>query len=477
MVNRPNILLIVMDSVRARNCSVYGHNNNTTPRLEELSNESTLYTQARSPSINSIQSHTSIFTGYNVNEHNISEHNSYINPEENIWQKLKIEHEYNTGIFSPNAVITEASNLCDVFEKYSGPKRNTQTKIFDSALDPTEMDIETKAEYIHKSLRSSKPLRSIINGINTKFLADASSYDPETEVADIYINEFINWVEDNSDHWAACINLMDAHEPYIPSEQSNYWGSELLESVRQQTAECGTMGYIGGERPWGEIRAIEPLYDGCIRQIDSAIETLIDKLKSMGEYENTLLVITSDHGQAFAEQSRVNSNVRLNGHAYGIHEVLTHIPLIVKRPNQSYEEKIDSISSLAKFPKVVKDTISGNGTTTFVPDDGVVVASTDRLKPPGDSIPLDKETRKQYFGPWRAVYREENGKLFKYIERNGDKAVVQVRDAQTSFTVERPNTDIVENEFNKMNSLNIGREKDIDMDKNVEQRLADLGYK
>ncbi|PSQ15947.1 hypothetical protein BRD00_13120 [Halobacteriales archaeon QS_8_69_26] len=92
----PNVLLIVLDSVRARNTSLHGHVNETTPRLSELSRRSTTYLQARSPGIHTVASHVSMFTGYEVEEHGLTEHESRLDPDETIWRELASEYGHET---------------------------------------------------------------------------------------------------------------------------------------------------------------------------------------------------------------------------------------------------------------------------------------------------------------------------------------------------------------------------------------------
>lgn len=67
--HRPNILVIILDAVRARNCSLYGYHRETTPFLEEFADRSIVFTQARAPSVASLPSHASMFTGLHTWEY------------------------------------------------------------------------------------------------------------------------------------------------------------------------------------------------------------------------------------------------------------------------------------------------------------------------------------------------------------------------------------------------------------------------
>jgi len=69
-MKRPNVLLIVLDSVRAKNTSLHGYGRETTLFLEEFAEQSTQHEQARAPPSWSLPSHVGMFTGLHVAEHN-----------------------------------------------------------------------------------------------------------------------------------------------------------------------------------------------------------------------------------------------------------------------------------------------------------------------------------------------------------------------------------------------------------------------
>jgi len=474
----PNILLVVLDSVRARNCGIYGHENRTTPFLSDFANEATLFTQARSPSIHSIASHASLFSGHHVEEHRLTDHASQLDPEANVWTQLKEEYEYTTGIFTPNVVISEASNLTDVFEYYSGPKRRTKTAYKD-AFSPADLERDvTPVRYLRELIGKPQPMKAVINGLYYKFSSSTEAHDPRQESGDVYVTEFLEWAERTSGSWAACLNLMDAHYPYVPDEQYDRWGGEPLANVRDSLPN-GPMSktFLEGH-PWGQLRALEALYDGCIRQLDAIIKQLITGLKRLGAYDDTLIVITSDHGEGFGERSLLTPEVRLVDHSWGISEELTHVPLLLKEPTQTSGRVIDKLATLTQFPDVVSAAIAGRESASeFLPSDGTVLSSTYRIVPPGEELPLDEPDRDPYFGPWRALYRED-GDVYKFAQRGEDGLTAIVRDAQVSYVIDDNSRDEITRVFDQLTDacvrFDTGTDRDIGDD--VENRLEDLGY-
>lgn len=468
-----NVLLIILDSVRAKNTSLHGHNEQTTPFLESFTDEAEWYRQARAPSIHSVASHASIFTGLHVTQHGVTKHESRLNPDATVWSMLS-EQGYETGLFTPNVVVTESSNLAEPFDIVSGPRRDPKHRYFDNALSPNDIEgHQTKAEYLMRCLNSGRPLRSVFNGLY--FLADnTEDYDPEQSSAKRYIEEFTDWTAEKDGPWAACLNFMDSHYPYKPVSNFESAGTEGLSEIHDSLSSPISKD-VATSKQWWKLRAIESLYDDCIRQADAAVETLIAELRARDELNNTLVVITSDHGDGFGEQSRVDPRVRAAYHSWGIHEVLTHVPLLVSHPNGAGQGATDQLASLTQFPSVVKDTLH-NERGSFAVEE-YAFAATERLERPEVMLPDECEERKQYGGPWRAVYEQDADAVRKYATHGEAAATIHVKDAQTSYRVDdRKGRDMVEDQYEKLESANVSDGETSDLGTSVEDHLEDLGY-
>jgi arylsulfatase A-like enzyme len=489
MVSRPNILLVILDSLRARNCSLHGYDRETTPYLSDLADSAVVYEQARAPSIHSISSHASIFTGRHVTEHGITEHKSFVKPEATVWNRLRTDHGYETGLFTPNVIVTQTSNLGTVFDTCVGPKR-AKFRLFEGGLAPLDIQGKTTSrEYLRAALRHEAPVRSVLNGMYKKLESRGGSHDPETEDASVYTGELLDWVEARSGPWAACLNLMDTHTPFAPSSEFDRWSDERARAARRRV-ESGDEPEPFSDEFWDHLAALEPLYDGTIRRADAAIEGLVDALDAADELEDTLLVVTSDHGEAFGERSALAPEVRLRHHSWGIDEVLTHVPLVVRPPGGCAGTRIRRPATLTQFPDVVMRAVEGadsaGAASGFVPD-GDVVASTFRIVPPGDELDLPASEREQYFGPWEAVYRPaetedvdsaEPGSVVKYARRGTQSATFVVPDARTVEKRGDSDEGVVESVFSTFTDagVKLGAASEREVTDDVEDRLSDLGY-
>lgn len=473
---RPNILLVILDSVRAQNCSLYGHKNQTTPFLSKFSKQSTLFEHAHSPSIQSISSHASIFSGHHTNQHQLHNLDSYLDPDDSIWQKLTDKYGYKTGLFSPNSVVTQSSNLASVFGTVVGPKQTrSDFVLFDHALSPKDFPKTSVPDFIRKAITSDHPIQSLVNGAYYRFcLKNTRSYHPEKENATVYVDEFLDWVPRQERPWGACINLMDAHIPYIPREKYNMWADSDFKKLHDKIDTTENI----PDRMWGYLHAIQSLYDGCIRQADAGLNRLLTTLEEGGVLDDTFVVITSDHGEAFGERSRINSDIRLFGHNHGIPEVLTHVPLIVKEPGQTKPDVEGRAATLTNFPKSVHAAISGrDAASAFVPEDGVVLSSckrsvSDKFAADGQSLPDDEV--------WRAVYHdiEDDDAVMKHATWGDHSVSVHVRDAQTSYIVKGDSANVVESEYEGLDDVNakVGDSENRELGGEVQDRLAELGY-
>jgi len=482
----PNVLLVILDSVRARNCSVYGHYNETTPFLAEFAREATRYEQARSPGARSVTSHTSIFSGLHVEEHNVTAAKYRLDPSRSVFDRLRREG-YSTGVFSANNWITDVDvGLADGFEHVVGARN----AMFPDALNPESfVSHHGKGQYgafLRAALTSGMPFRSLANGLSTKLSTDYPTLVPEfmkaSTPARTYVDAFLEWHQEQSEPWAACVNLMDAHIPYEPDEEHDLWGGERLQTLHD-SFDDHKWDFSAGRRPWWQKRAVEALYDGAIREMDAELRRLIGKLRDRGALDDTLLVITSDHGEGFGEPSDLRPGIRIAEHGVGIHDVLLHVPLLVSFPGQSDGVSVDSPASLTEFPRVVEQVRDSEGSPDAFCPDGPVIASAVGLDQPL------QERASEYvddLSPWlstsRAVFEEisdQCGVRKACVDRDRS-ATIHVRNAQTSFPVgnDGDGRDGVDAAFEGISDAGVRDEGGgvDDIGDGTYQRLEDLGY-
>lgn len=460
-----NFLLVIMDSVRAGNTSLHGYERETTPYLQSLSTESQTYLQARSPSRWSVPSHASMFTGLHTPEHGVDKVGKKLSGDETIWEWLS-QRGYETGVFSRNSFLTlDDTGLDRGFETVESlsepPFAGANPQICDSAVD------FIKEGYHH-------PIGSTLNGIINKLAWDMPDLLPRS-IRDLsarlktdqpYVDAVLDWIANQSDSdWAACVNLMDAHGPRTPSEYR--WGS--FEPERADREARTPWDYTEGVRPWSELSAIEDVYDDTLRDIDASVERLIENLRSMNVLEETLVIVTSDHGEGFGEPDPLRDS-RICGHIAGTHEALFHVPLLVRSPNNE-PESIDQPVSLTELPSVVKDAV--NGDKAQFGDKPVWAFDVGEI--PGRDVPDNIDPREYDCYLSDATLKYESGSDCDVLK------TTYFRDQAIQFRIN--GTDVVEQSVTEKTltaqftdrGIATGLDDD-DMNKQVEEHLKHLGY-
>lgn len=484
---KPNVLLVVLDSVRARNTSLHGYARETTPTLEALAAESTVYEQMRAPGITSLPSHTSMFTGYAVAEHDV--HDTVLHSMETgvtFWSDLRTERGYETGVFSRNPNLVSDTGLRDefgyVYPGSLGP--STGGRLPSEFKSEYGTDFESPREKYASFLRfaagGEAPVRTLLNGLTIKLSHKVTEPWVEHRMRNSaqYVEDFLEW-SDGRDRWAACINLLDAHHPYYPRPDADRWGGRGVQRTQSALNNPSPWEVHGGEVSLEQWASFEDLYDGAIRQVDRLVGELVDALERRGEFDETLLVITSDHGEGFGEPSRIRRNVDVVGHTVGLHERLLHVPCLVSYPGQKEGETVDEVATLTRLPAAVEAAVEGDWTgTEFVPDGRVYASGTEVGQKEGyiNQATAYLDDVSDYEGSPRAVYSADG--RTKYATWGEDAVAIRFDDGGAD--VERDSDEArreVAAVFDSLEDAEIRVDRTADdVDQSTKDRLADLGY-
>jgi len=350
----PNVLLVILDSARARNTSLHGYHRRTTPFLDEFAASATKYTQARSAAGWSLPSHASIFTGSLPQEHGVNGLDTKLNHGASIFEWLANEG-YATGLFTDNPYLTDLdTGLSNGFDVVVNDKDLFQDGISPAAF--TEEENTDRVAFLRAALNSDAPLKSVLNGAawmlkwHSPWFAEGTVFTRGFT----YAEHFEEWREGIDDPWAACLNLMDTHIPFRPAEEYDQWATDDTRAARKSTNEDDVK---EGEEWKHALR--QNRYDGTIQQADAVVERIVDGLRSAGELDDTLVVVTADHGEGFGESDPI-TDAPVTGHNDGTTEPLLHVPLIVQAPGQHDNRVVDDPVGLVDFPKVVRETVAGD---------------------------------------------------------------------------------------------------------------------
>ncbi|MGH7797288.1 MAG: sulfatase family protein [Candidatus Binatia bacterium] len=302
MTQRPNILLIVMDATRFDYLSAYGYPRENTPNLDRLAEDGILFERAFATAPWTPPSHASLFTGNYPSRHGVDvNENLYLSEENRTLAEILSENGYRTFGVLPDAHLSSARGFHKGFQKYIELWRIPY--------------LYPEYDWMDCLLR------------NLLFGRDKRTY---------YTNRVIQrWLRANwrgTDPFFIFLNYKTAHNSYQPPRafkrrfQSRSGPGIDMRKVKFYSREGGYP-YMARrfEMTDEEFSILKSWYVGAIAYMDFRLGELIQTLKEAGAYENTLIIVTADHGENFGEH-------HLGYHMFCLYESLIHVPLIMSWP-------------------------------------------------------------------------------------------------------------------------------------------------
>lgn len=318
---RPNIVLVVLDSVRAPNASTYGYARATTPKLDRLAADGTVYERASSVGCWTLPVHASLFTGRYPIRHGVTISAEALGDSLPTLAEILGRHGYDTACFSNNAYISDASGLTRGFAHVDDLWRVT---------NPRGVSVPRLTQRIKALERRGPLLRPIVGLLRRLKRARLmmKAWRSRKDSGARHTNERIReWLRgrDRSRPFFAFVNLMEAHEPYLPPYPYNrQFVPKRISPLRVLNVAGRRDEILGSRRRDEELEILEGLYDGTIRYADEMVGELVDLLDAeAGGAERTSIIVTSDHGDAFGEHGHL-------GHRLSLYEELLHVPLVIR---------------------------------------------------------------------------------------------------------------------------------------------------
>ena len=285
-----NVLVITIDTLRPDRLGCYGYGRPTSPRIDEFAAASVLFEQVVCQSPQTLPSHTSIFTGLYPRTHRAISHESVVAEEVTTLAELLKERGYNTAAFVSSHVLDSKYGLDQGFDRYW---------------------------QVHDVTRPKQ-----------REMAHQRGIDPTT-------TEVLSWLEQNaSQRFFAWIHWFQPHRPYEPPLEirprfvADYLGdanssSEFLMKVwRDEIA-------LADE----DVRYLSQMYDGEVAYADAQVGRVLDALEAHGVADNTIIVLTSDHGEMLYEHEYYF------GHDIALYEECIMIPLVINHPGLGFTPK------------------------------------------------------------------------------------------------------------------------------------------
>ena len=321
---RPNVLIVLWDTVRADHMSMYGYETQTTPRMDEWAEGATVFERAWSPGMWTVPSHASMFTGLQTTTHGAhASHRWLDNHHDTLAERLGAKG-YDTFAFSSNVYASPVSNMMQGFDvvhtTYPRGKRPGRYQQAARKLTMAKLMAEDASTEVSPAFGGSS--------------ADKWGRSVFKDAAPVAGRGLLEWLDerDGKGPWFAYLNMMEAHTPRIPSKASRAAVMDEATAAHALTVDTSVFAensFIVGERTYDErdLAAIRGVYDAALRDLDTATADLMDALKTRGVLDDTVVILVSDHGESLGEHQMME-------HRWSVHEPLLAVPLVVRYPQK-----------------------------------------------------------------------------------------------------------------------------------------------
>jgi arylsulfatase len=458
VTERPNLVLVSWDSVRADHLSTYGYRRETAPTLTDVAEGGLVFDDAQVPAVGTPASFTGMFTGRHASgtmERPDPGHWRAANADRTFLQEHLQDEGYHTGAFHFNALVSGSFGWdrgWDVYEDGSWSEGAT-----DDAADGDcgrdwkgaahdalqRVDLANFAVDFKRMVEGDPPIpwEALWNGVES-FLADA----PEP---------FFLWVL-----------LIDTHHPYYAPEAYHEWPQPGVRETYAWNYLMRRRGDLVGERRAGIVNA----YDNTIRYADAFLDRLRTTLDAEG-YGDDPLVVHSDHGDEFGEHANY-------GHRPLMYDTVTRVPLVLE--NVGERGRVAGPTSLLDLGSTLLDLAGSDvrpgGRSSLlggerVDRDAVTVQNL---------MPDDRRMAAAVGEDWKALYhpagdwgaREFPTESWEAYDRARDPMETENRWGEHPPDLERALLDQLESDVTAAE----GDPEAEGLDEMTEERLRELGY-
>jgi arylsulfatase A-like enzyme len=333
----PNVLLIVLDTFRADRMGVYGYPRATTPNLDRLAKRAIRFDGARATAPWTLASHASMFTGRWPHELNVS------------WQTaLRTDFPTLAGYLGDRGYAT------------AGFVANTHYCSSDAGLDRGFTHYE---DYVI-DMKHLRPLRTALlfqlawDGIATAGMRlTDGKFGPilswflaiDRKHAAALNREFVTWLyyrQDRQRPFFAFLNYYDAHSPYLPPNgaKRRFGGPRTATDYLLLTELWKDVDKLKLGQQF--IDLIQDSYDNCIAFLDQFLGELLEALHGGGVLDNTVVIITADHGEELGDHT-------LFEHGESLYRPEIRVPLLVLLPSRSQPVVVSETVSLRDLPATI----------------------------------------------------------------------------------------------------------------------------
>jgi arylsulfatase A-like enzyme len=300
---KPNVLFILIDTLRADHLPIYGYSRQTAPNLTALARESIVFNRMYASTSWTAPSVATIFTSLYPEFHTVSDRTDVLPSSVVTLSEILKVGGYKTFGVSANVNVSPIFGFSQGFEEFWVAKQRDALRVTTLGAVANQILGTRRLKRLLREKREVVPRAETITDIALKFAS-----------------------ESRNEPFFAYVHYIDPHVPYAPpspyDRAFDYRSDSPLRSGGVDPQKL-----IGkGDDP-ERVAQILDQYDGEILYTDHQVARLLKGLKEMGVLDNALVIITADHGEEFFEHGKL-------GHRETLYEEVIHVPFLMHWPGR-----------------------------------------------------------------------------------------------------------------------------------------------
>ncbi|MCA9242791.1 MAG: sulfatase [Phycisphaerales bacterium] len=302
---RRNVVIITLDSLRADHLHCMGYERETSPTMDRLAAEGVLFAGAVSTTSWTLPSHAALFTALPNSVHGCDHYTRMLGPERLTLAEHMAAQGYQTAGFYSGPFLHPIFGVAQGFESYTN---------CGSESSYSDFDIGSKRDPMHLHLPSKDGI------VAAHQVAHADITSPRI------VERVKEWLDhrDASRPFLMFVHMWDPHYEYIPPPPYDTRFGETYDGGADFT-EFWRMPTPARKYSAKDVQHLRDLYDGEIAWTDAHIRMILDALATHAALDDTIIVVTADHGEQFLEHGHL-------GHHYSLFDEETRVPMIVWGP-------------------------------------------------------------------------------------------------------------------------------------------------
>jgi arylsulfatase A-like enzyme len=278
---RPDVVLIVVDTLRADHLGAYGYGRPTSPRIDDLARRGTLFESAWSAAPWTLPSVMTIVTGRHASSHRVENDGLKLGAEVPTLAETLRARGYATGGFVSHVYVSGLYGFARGFETFDDFSLTRPDYRLEAGMEPAA-DRVTEAALAWLKRQGRRPVFLMVHYFDPHW-----PYDPPAGYADLFPNDYRGPLDAGYDSISKFI------DPLVPL-------------------------------PSDYRRFLVDRYDAEVRFVDDQVGRLLDALSAAGRTDRAWVVLTADHGEEFKEHGSM-------GHGRQLYEEAIRVPLIIAR--------------------------------------------------------------------------------------------------------------------------------------------------